>query len=217
MKLCLRLSNCLFVSMLLLFSCSNPYKNLAVKDNAANSAMRFRPVFEKELYRCIVDGRFLFKKFHLSGLLFLKKMEDSSTRVIFQNEMGLSFFDFEWDKEDNFKVNQIIPQLDKPVVVQLLQKDMQLLLMNHLYIETEQHFIKDAENYDRFNLDKGYAYYISQQNRLNRIENVGKRKVITIQLGEKSMLNDLPQTVVFTHHKANFTIRLTKIDTHADE
>lgn len=216
MKLCLRSSSAL-LSLLLLFSCGNPYKTLVSETGAASSAMRFQPVFEKELYRCIVDGRFLLKKFHLSGLLLFKKMEDSSTRVVFQNEMGISFFDFEWDAENHFKVNQIIPQLEKPAVIRLLQKDMQLLLMNNLHTATEQHFTKASEKYDRFTLEKGYAYYISRQQQLVRIENAGKRKVITIELGEKKRPEDLPQTVVFTHHKANFIIQLTKIDTHADE
>ena len=33
---------------------------------------------------------------HLSGLLLIKKMPDSSTRMVFSNEMGLGFFDFEF-------------------------------------------------------------------------------------------------------------------------
>ena len=215
MKLCLRLSSFLLFS-LLFFSCAHPYKSLVARDTAP-SAMRFQPVFEKELYRCMVDGRFLLKKFHLSGLLLFKNMEDSSTRVVFQNEMGFSFFDFEWDKQQHFTIHQIIPQLNKSALVKLLQKDMELLLMNKLEVSTERHFTKEGEDYDRFTLGKGYAYYISQRDTLRRIENAGKRKVITIQLGEKNRTADLPQALVFTHHKANFTIRLTQIETQNDE
>lgn len=216
MKLCLKLSKLLLLP-LLLFSCGNPYKELTASTQHTSSAMRFRPMFQKELYRCIVDGKFLFKKFHLSGLLLLKIMENGTTYVAFQSEMGLSFFDFEWDQENRFKINRVIPQLDKPAVIKVLQKDIQLLLLKNLNAETEQHFMKGSLDYDRFSLEKGYAYYISRQDKLTAIENAGKKKVTTIEIGEKASLEDLPKSVLFKHHKANFTIRLTKIEDHADE
>ena len=214
MKLCLRLSS---LFLLLFLSCGDPYKDLLLQDRQPPSAMRFQPVFQKALYRCIVDGKFLFKKFHLSGLLLFKKMEDSSTRVVFQNEMGWTFFDFEWDVQDQFKVNQIMPQLDKPAVIKTLQKDLQLLLMKGLDPATEQHYEKDGFRYDRFILGEGYAYYISQQGKVIRIENAGKKKVTTVLLGDKTGISSMPSSVHFKHHKANFTIQLTKIEDHADE
>lgn len=69
----------------------------------------------------------------------------------------------------------------------------------------------------RFNLDKGVAYYIVNGNELTSIENAGKTKVITISLSGKEAESTMPKTVLFKHHKANFTIQLTKIDTHVDE
>ncbi|HTN47063.1 MAG TPA: hypothetical protein VL098_12000 [Flavipsychrobacter sp.] len=200
----------------LLVSCGNPYRTLQERPKTY-SALRYQPVFEKELYRCIVDGKLLFKKFHLSGLLFFKKMENKTTRVVFQNEMGVSFFDFEWSVNDSFKVYHIIPQLDKPAVIKILQKDMQLLLMKELDLGSEQQFVKDNRVYNRFRLDKGFAYYISAGDTLQRIENVGKSKVITIESGSRVAASSLPETVFFRHHKANFTIQLSKIHKDAAE
>ncbi|MBS1782504.1 MAG: hypothetical protein JSS78_05525 [Bacteroidetes bacterium] len=175
------------------------------------------PQFEKKLYRCVVDGRFLFKKFHLSGILLLKHFQDSSTRAVFQNEMGFTFFDFEWNQVDSFKVNQIIPQLDKPALIKLLQKDMNLFLMKGLNAHSEANFKDNDEIFYRFTLNKGYAYYIATKDTLRRIENVGKKKVITINIGEKGTPQSLPLTAIFIHHKANFTIKLNAIDDHVDE
>jgi hypothetical protein len=210
----LRLSSLLL--LLLAASCSSPYKDLAEQKNAS-SAMRYKPVYERELYRCVVDGRVLFKKFHLSGVLLFKEL-DSGTRVVFQNEMGLSFFDFEWDRNDSFRVNQVIPQLDRPAVIKTLQKDIGLLLMKGLDKASETHFQRDGEQYHRFRLDKGYAYYIENSARLMRIINTGERKkVTTISLEGKNTPDTMPEKVTFTHHKANFSIQLTKIAADANE
>lgn len=210
---CLKQSSIL---LLFLFSCAAPYKNLQRESAATTSALRFKPEFGRVLYRCVVDGRIVFRKFHLSGLLFFKDMHDGSTRVVFQNEMGFTFFDFEWDQKDRFKVNQIIPQLNKQALIETLEKDMSLLLMKNLNTASETVWKQDNEVFHRFNLEKGIAYYITRQDQLVRIENAGKSKVTTITLSEREQHSELPSTIVFDHHKANFTIRLNKIDDAED-
>lgn len=212
----LRLSSCLLV--LLAAGCARPYKSLKFYPADIHSAFIYRPVFDKELYRCVVDGRFLFKKFHLSGVLFFKTMEDRSTRVVFQNEMGFSFFDFEWTSQDSFKVNQIIPQLNKPAVIKTLKKDISLLLMKNLDGGTMMVTNDASDGYYRFALPKGYVYYKVHNDTLQQIDNTAKRKkVVTIVLNGHHGRQALSDSILFTHHKANFTIKLTKIDAHADE
>lgn len=211
----LKLSSLILV--LFATSCASPYKNLQ-KESIGNSAMRFQPKFKRELYRCVVDGKVFFKKFHLSGVLLFKEMEDSSTRVVFQNEMGISFFDFSWDKSDNFKVNSIMEELNRPAVVKTLQKDLGLFLMKGLDKSSEQHFSLEDDHYHRFTLEKGFAYYIEKSARLMRIENAGdSKKVTTITLEGKEKNSSMPEKVVFEHHKANFSIQLTKIVANVNE
>lgn len=215
MKVYLRLGSLFF--LFAFFSCANPYKHLQQSKSASPSAMMFKPQYDKVLYRCVVNGRVAFKKFHLSGLLFFKQLPDSTTRAVFQNEMGFNFFDFEWSKTDSFQVNKIIDQLNKPALIKVLEKDMNLLLMKNIHPETETVFKQNGQTYYRFSLDKGVAYYIAKDKTLSSIENAGKTKVITISMGEKRQKNDMPISVLFNHHKANFRIQLTKIDTDVDE
>lgn len=218
MKQCLRLNKIIpLLALLLLASCSSPYRKLQQTAMNTSSALAYKPSFEKALYRCTVNGKVLFKKFHLSGVLFFKAMPEHATRVVFQNEMGFAFFDFEWDARDSFTVKQIIPQLNKPAVVKTLRKDMELLLLRHLNKATEQTFTAGNEWYHRFTLDKGFAYYVIDSQKLVRIENAGKKKVITMAVGEKSAPKAMPDAVFIKHHKAHFTIELKKIAQHADE
>lgn len=216
MKLCLRLSSLL---VFLLSACAAPYKHLQPQVHVRSSAFIYKPVFDKILYRCTVNGGFLFKRYHLSGLLFFKTLQNGTVRAIYQNEMGFTFFDFEWDGNDSFRVNKIIPQLDKPVVVKLLHKDIDLFLMKGLKKETETVFVnRGKEQLHRLTIEKGYAYYVEKENRLDRIENAGrKRKVVTITISGKDQPGDMPKHVIFDHHKANFIIELNKIDSYANE
>jgi hypothetical protein len=213
MKHYLRLSSFLF---LFLAACSGPYKHLERVEQPEPSAFVYKPVFTKVLYRCIVDGGFIFKKFHLSGLLFFKYIENGTIRAIYQNELGYTFFDFEWDSSDSFKVNKIIPQLDKPAVIKTLKKDFQLLLMKGLGKE-ETIYKKNEALYHKWGLERGFAYYIVENGKLVRIENAGeKKKVITIELSKKEK-NTMPDSVFFRHHKAHFDIQLNKIDQDVNE
>jgi hypothetical protein len=216
MRAFLKLSSIL---LLTLTACKAPYYSRLVQQNStAATVSQYKPEFDKQLYRCIVDGRAVFKKFHLSGVLFFKKLDDGSTRAVFQNEMGFTFFDFEWDRNDSFKVNNIIPQLDKPAVIRTLSKDLNLLLMKRLNVASELAFRGDKDIYHRFTLEKGYAYYIENSARLVRIDNTGKKTLVTrIELRGNQGPHELADSILFRHLKANFTIELNKIAPHADE
>lgn len=217
MKHFLRLSSLL---LLLFAACSAPYKRLQEESANGQSAYIYKPVLDKIVYRCVINGRVVFKKFHLSGILLFKKLENGTVRAIFQNEMGYTFFDFEWDSNDSFIVKQVIPQLDKPALIKTLKKDMNLLLMKGLDRKTEKLYTKSRgkERYYRFTLERGYTYYIEESGKLARIENAGeKKKVITIDIKGKTTADAMPDTVFFNHHKANFTIELNKIEQHVDE
>lgn len=208
------------VVIILLTACGSPYKKLEKQPAPGYSAFKYRPQYDKVLYRCNVNGSIILKKFHLSGLLFFKSVENGTVHAIFQNEMGYTFFDFEWDTNDSFKVNKIIDQLDKPALVKTLQKDFGLLLMKGLNKQTEVFYKagRGKEEYSCFTLDNGFAYYITDNGKLVRIENAGKKnRVITINVTGKETDTAMPDSAVFDHHRANFKIELHKIDRHADE
>ncbi len=216
MKHYLRLSS---VILLFLASCATPYKTLQ-QAPVQQSIYGYQPEFDRVLYRCIVDGRFIFKKFHLSGVLFFKQLENGTKRAIFQNEMGIAFFDLEWDKDGNFKVRQMMEQLDKEAVKKTLRKDLEMLLMMGMDKSSEILLGQDRGNsrLHRLNREEGYVYYTVEDDRLVKIENANNKKIIiTVSLGGKATPQSMPDSVLFDHHKANFTISLTKIERNVNE
>ena len=83
------------------------------------------PSFTSTLYDASIDVT----GHYISGLLFVKRMSDQSHRVVFTNEAGLTFFDFEWNVQGDFKPKYVIKKLNKKIVINALRKDLELLVV----------------------------------------------------------------------------------------
>ncbi len=186
------------------------------------SAEILRPMFQRELYRATIDGKFGFKKFHLSGLLYLRTI-DKNTRVVFQNEMGSTFFDFGWDEQDSFSVYQILPDLDKQALITTLRKDFELLLLKNTAKSSSGIYIIDGnkeEQYIRFERPKGFAYYVIPPGSfdIKRIEHGDeKRKVVELIMTPPTEGHNLANRISIKHLRAGFTIDLEKIENDVTE
>nr|AUN35650.1 hypothetical protein [uncultured bacterium] len=197
-------------SLLILLSCSSAYKNLQHTTGDINAINKFKPAISVVLYKAEINviGNYL------SGLLLIKKMPDSSTRILFSNEMGFKFFDFEFAQNGDFKVYYILKKMDRKAVIKTLRKDFQLVLMQNLDSTNAAVKIdKDRSLYYVFPQSKGYNYYITDStgNELIRMERASKRKAIVTVI-TKNYINGLPDTIGITHHKFDFTIGLKRLE-----
>ena len=198
------LSSCL----LFVVSCSPSYKQMQSAKADINVLQKFKPAFTVALYNTTVDvvGN------HLSGLLLIKKMADSSTRMVFSNEMGFSFFDFEFKPDGEFKVYSIMQKLNKKSVIKTLQHDFELILMNNL--DTSKAIVKANEGltYFIFPQGKGFNYYITNQSgsELVRMERSSNKKTI-VEAVMKNYQNGVPDTIGISHKTFEFNIGLKRI------
>jgi len=170
---------------------------------------KFKPAFTVALYNTTVDvvGN------HLSGLLFIKKMPDSSTRMVFSNEMGLTFFDFEFTDNGGFKVYSIIKKMNKKSVIKTLRHDFELILMNTL--DNNKAIVKtnDGQLYFIFPQKKGYNYYITNTDatELLRMERASNKKSI-VDAVMKNFVKGIPDTIGISHKTFEFNISLKRIE-----
>ncbi|MBK6989158.1 MAG: hypothetical protein IPH33_13555 [Bacteroidetes bacterium] len=128
-----------FILSSLLFlccSCSSVYKELTKTEDKSCDLEKFRPSYGSALYTASID---ILNK-HMSGLLLIKAMPDSSIRTIFTNETGLTFFDFEFDRSTGFKVHSILKKMDKKAIINTLRIDFELMLMNNLQFPSKMSF-----------------------------------------------------------------------------
>lgn len=205
----------LFVSMLFLSSCAPAvYKKLQQSDGAPSCIQKFKPTIQRALFQTSVDvvGN------HLSGVLVIKQMPDSSTRIVFTNEVGYTFFDFEFSKDGAFTVHSIISKMDKEAVKKTLRKDFELVLMNRLNPASGRAFTKSGENYYAFSDGEDVFYYITNADcsQLLRMER-GNTKKKVLEATRGALKDGIPEFVNIQHKNFNFTINLKRIYDNVEE
>lgn len=205
----------LLISLLaVLHGCSPLHRPLKPVAMDVSRLQKFKPAFTVALYSASVDvaGN------HLSGLLLIKKMPDSSTRLVFSSEMGLGFFDFEFGPSGEFKVHSIMKKLNRRPVIKTLQHDFELVLMNNLQAAGASVRTGDTLLYFIFPRAKGYNYYItdSQAGHLVRMERASNKKVIVEGI-MKDYRNGIPDTIGLSHKTFEFNIGLKRIERNAEE
>lgn len=193
-------------ALVALMGCASAYRHLTPAVGDVACVQRFKPQLGSALYKTEVDvvGK------HLSGLLVMKRMPDSSTRVVFTSEMGLTFFDFGFARDGAFTVHRIIDQMDKKAVKKTLRKDFELVLMEHT---ASGRVLTDGVNrYYAFPQEKGTNYYITDSTctHLLRVEKAGRKPVVIAQLLDYR--NGVPDSVNIDHQLFHFTITLKKLE-----
>jgi len=201
----LLLSSCLFI----LASCSSVYKNLQPATGDINYIQKFKPNFNNALYKAEIDvvGH------HLSGLLLIKTLPDSTVRMVFYNEMGFKFFDFEFKQNGDFNALYVVKQMDKKPVIKTLKKDFELILL--LRKDTQTSYLRKDGNslYYIFPKQKGSFCYITDLggSEMKTMEISSPHKPI-VQAIMKNYTDGIPDTIGITHTNFNFTIGLKKIE-----
>lgn len=203
-----RLNKILLAAGCLLSGCTSVYKGLQHTDGDPGCIQQFRPQFSNTLYSTQVDVL----NHHLSGLLFFKQMPDSSLRVVFANEMGLKFFDFEFTKDSGFVKHYMMPKMDKKPVVKALQNDFELVLMRAGLQQAK--VLRDSNyRYVAIPTPKGNNYYITDTacSRLERIEKSSRRKPV-VKAWMYSYREGVPDTIRIQHQNFKFNISLQRVE-----
>ncbi|MBC8314445.1 MAG: hypothetical protein ISR57_04020 [Bacteroidales bacterium] len=99
-------------------------KDLRQTAESSNPIYSFH--FEKALFRASMEV----KKNELTGLVFIKKMPDSTYRIVFSNEFGMTYFDLEIH-EDSFQVIYCFEPMNKKMLLNILEIDFRLLIGNN--------------------------------------------------------------------------------------
>jgi hypothetical protein len=144
------------------------------------------------------------------GIFIAKKINDTLYRAAFTTEFGNKLFDFEIT-DNSFKVNYILEDLDKKIIVNTLKRDFMLLLKQNHAVE-EQY--EDAENTvyksksgERFN----YLFTDKATGQLSKIVNATKAKEKTI-IRYTPQNNILAKSIVIEHKNIKLKIELNYLE-----
>ena len=142
----------------------------------------------------------------MSGIFIAKKINDITHRVVFTTEFGNKLFDFEIS-EKSFKVNSIVSELDKKILINTLKEDFRLLLKKDYLLqeqfENETENIYKSEDGDRDN----YLFISKKEKILEKVVRSSKTKEkITITF---TLENDIfAKKVVILHQNIKLKIEL---------
>jgi hypothetical protein len=194
--------------IILLTNCQSAYKSLKPVQSSTECVRKFKPVFKANWYNATIDviGK------HISGLLLFKTMPDNSMRVVFTNEVGVTFLDFEFKKDGTFKAHQIIEQMNKKAVINLLRKDFELIMMRGLTSQNLKAYQQNDEVFYALAGKKETDYFITDKDcaSLLRIEKASKRTK-KVEVRSWSDKNQAPDSVHLKHFTFDMQIGLKKI------
>jgi hypothetical protein len=205
----------IFLSAVFLNSACNQYSHMQKVLPDEYCLQKFKPDFNHVVYKTSVDvaGK------HLSGLLLIKLMSDSSTRIAFSNEMGLSFFDFGFPRDNGFKVYQVIPKMNKKAIIKTLRRDFELVMFRNM--DSSKYYALADSNlvYHAFPQTKGVNYYITDAHcrQLVKMQRASNKKPVMEAVIYRITPGNSPDSISIRHLNFNFSISLKKISTLASQ
>ncbi|MEJ7644381.1 MAG: hypothetical protein WKF87_07285 [Chryseolinea sp.] len=194
---------------LLAVSCVSEYQHLIPTNPDTNCALRIVPRHtEVAWYNASVDvvGK------HISGLVLIKHLPDSSWRVVFTNEAGVTFFDIGYSADGDFKTFNIIRQLNRKAVISILRKDFELIIGLPFRKAVYTRFDSGDEVYYGAKQNNERAYFITSKDcaSLRRVESGSARKRL-VSITMPSTGYPAPARIEVKHHTFNMHIGLTRI------
>jgi hypothetical protein len=195
-------------SLLLIVLFSQP---LLAKTLEPNECLKnLRTGIESIKYRASID---VLQK-HLSGLLIFKRMDDSSIRAVFMNEVGATFFDITF-YNDSYHYNYVMKSLDKKSVKKTVAKDLGMILMRGIYKGRPSCITSLEHSYITLRLQsKGTVRYTTTPDcaPVELIENMGRKKAVISVRQFYTAKVSMPDSIFVQHHTVHFTISLKQFN-----
>lgn len=126
------------------------------------------------------------------GIFIAKRIDDTSHRIAFTTEFGNKLFDFTITDTD-FKVNYILEELDRKIIVNTLRKDFMLLLKGQHQVqdmyENSESIVYKSKDGGRYN----YIFVDKASQNLKQIINATRSK-------EKVIISFEPENKTLAKH-----------------
>jgi len=196
----------------ILFSCSNPYKNLPKTELQPNQIQEIPYALPFSENTFIYKTDITFYKNDISGLLIIKKTGENIYRIALTTQFGLKIFDFELNN-GKLKVEYCVEYLNKNLILKTFESDFNLLLLQNnfdklMVIENPQ----SKQKIWQF-IDGKYTYnYIEHANSAS-IENIyfKKRNSEKIRVELDNHKNDIPGNILLEHQNIKLKMNLKRI------
>jgi hypothetical protein len=147
----------------------------------------------------------------LSGIFIAKKINDTTHRVVFTTEFGNKLLDFEIS-ETEFKINSIIDELDKKILINTLKTDFRLLLRNNYTVNSQYNSKENKVFLSEKGKINNYLFISTSNNKLSKIVYTTKRKE-KINIFVTSENNIFATKIIIQHYNIKLKIELNYLQT----
>lgn len=142
----------------------------------------------------------------MSGIFIAKKINDTTHRIVFTTEFGNKLMDFEISETD-FKINSIVHELDRKILINTLREDFRLLLKKD-YIFQQQF---ENESDDIYKSQDGkrdnYLFISKKDQKLQKVVQSSKTKE-KFTLTFSSENNIFAEKILINHQNIKLKIEL---------
>lgn len=149
---------------------------------------------------------------HISGLLLIKNMPDSSKRILFTSETGVTVFDFAFSNDRQFKIHTIIKPLDRRPVIKTLREDFGLITHENLKGPAKGAFRNEKEQILFAFPQNGETLYLFTSEDckyLKQLETGSRKRKSSVKYYGTN--EQAPDSIFLQHHTFNMTITLRKL------
>ncbi len=200
----------LISSFLILISCkSYPLKNGFDQPTKKVQAV-VNPYFSNENKDYVYKASIAVYDKSFGGVFIVKKLAPETHRIVFTTEMGNKIFDFSL-YNDEFKINFILEELDKKLLINILKKDFKLLVKEN--IVTSEKSIQANQTLYKTNVANKkvfYKYVESQLISIHRIGGVSNKEKVNIIFSKKE--EDTAKNIQILHQNIQLNITLKAIN-----
>jgi len=148
---------------------------------------------------------------YFSGILVIKPTKNNSFRIIFLNEVGMKFFDFELFK-DSFAIHQIFDPLNKKILINLLEKDFRILIMSDIYLENSKFYKNKSDSTTAYvNAKNRIVIYPGKKTEIIEKVVVWSRFRKTIFIDYSNFIDNFPNTISLNHKNIKFAMQMELI------
>lgn len=194
-----------------LTACQTPHAltPLGSGEQRVLSPSDFKPVFKDKATSFLFKTTLTFgKKFQQGGLLALKKSSDQHYRAIFMTKFGLTLFDFEFGAQ-GFTVHKVLEQLNRPLLLHVIQQDLELLLARQLVGQSAKVFESEdsltKKRILKFRQGGKPLFYV--QGLEQRLTAIYRGRAVSIELSK--YVADIPRSIDIQHHHLPLRLQLS--------
>jgi len=191
-----------------LVGCASYTKKNNFKEVAVTNDVVYNPYFSDASKDYVYKAKIEVYNKTFGGIFIVKKIAEANHRVVFTTEMGSKIFDFSFQGDD-FKVNYILEEMDKNILLNILEKDFRVLVREEEHVFNKS--VKENTTLLETEIASKKYFYAFKNDQLNSISRVkkGKEKVQFI-FSDISAIT--AKNIQILHHNIKLTIKLKSIN-----